>query len=182
MKLTIGRLGVALGLTVCAAGVASAQVTVSLPDTSQNTLMTAIVAEQARVVVPATITFNVANVGNATAAAPASVTVDNIVLASATKQLRVSIRASAANFTPPVALATTWAASDVTWNGATWSNASGTAGTMDSAITREVATCTAGTSSCATTGLVFTLAAKPTVTVSGSHTLSVVWRFESIGS
>lgn len=182
MKTTLGRLVVALGLTVGVTGVASAQVTVSLPDTSQTTLMTAIVAEQARVVVPATVTFNVANVSNATAAAAASVTVDNIVLATATKQLRVSLRASAANFTPPVVGGTTWAASDVTWNGATWSNASGTAGTLDSAITREVATCVAGTSSCATTGLVFTLAAKPTVNVSGNHTLSVIWRFESIGS
>ena len=182
MKLTIGRLGVALGLTVCAAGVASAQVTVSLPDTSQNTLMTAIVAEQARVVVPSTVTFNVANVAVATAASPASVTVDNIVLATPTKQLRILMQASAANFTPPAALATTWAAGDVTWNNPSWSNATGTTGVLSSGSANQIATCAAGVSSCATTGLVFTLAAKPSVNVSGNHTLSVIWRFESIGS
>jgi len=180
MKHSIARLGLAVGLTVGLAGVANAQTTVSLPDTSQTTLMTAIVAEQARVVVPATITFNVANVGAATAAAAASVTVDNIVLASSTKQLKISLQASAANFTPPVAGAVTWAASDVTWNAATWSNGSGTAGTLDAALAREVALCNAGASTCSTTGLVFTLGAKSTVAVSGNHTLTVTWRFESM--
>lgn len=77
MKQSIGRLALGLGLTVAMAGVANAQTTVSLPDISQTTLMTVIVAEQARVVVPATITFNVANVATATAAPAASVTVDD---------------------------------------------------------------------------------------------------------
>jgi hypothetical protein len=45
-----------------------------------------------------------------------------------------------------------------------------------------VATCTADTATCSTTGLVFTLAAKTTVQRSGNHTLSVTWKFESIGS
>lgn len=180
MNHSIARLGLVVGLTLGMAGVANAQVTVGLPDTSQTTLMTAIVAEQARVVVPASITFNVANVGAATPAAAAAVTVDNIVLSSAAKQLKVSLQAQAASFNPPVAGAVTWAASDVTWNAATWSNGSGVTGTLDAATAREVVTCNAGASTCSTTGLVFTLGAKPTVAVSGNHTLTVTWRFESM--
>ncbi len=173
----------ALGTLVLAgAGAAFAQTTVSLPDTSQTTTLTSSVAEQARVTVPAGVTFNVSNVGSSTAASAASVTVSNIVLATATKQLKVSIQANAANFTPPVAGATTWAAGDVTWNAATWTNATGATGTLSNSAYNEVATCDADTASCGTTGLVFTLGAKGTVKRSGNHTLAITWKFESIGT
>lgn len=165
-----------------AAGSAAAQTTVTLPDTSQSTTMTAEVSEQARVTVPAGITFSVDDVSSSTAASAASVTVDNIVLATASKQLKVSVQAAAAGFTPPVALATTWGASDVTWNAATWTNATGASGTLSDAAYNEVATCAADTPSCSTTGLVFTLGAKSTVKRSGNHTLSITWKFESIGT
>jgi hypothetical protein len=46
----------------------------------------------------------------------------------------------------------------------------------------QVATCTAGTAACSTTGLILTLAAKTTVAISGNHTLSMTWKFESIGT
>lgn len=164
------------------AGSAAAQTTVTLPDTSQTTTMTAEVSEQAQVTVPAGITFSVDDVASSTAASAASVTVDNIVLATATKQLKISVQAGAASFTPPVALATTWSASDLSWNAATWTSATGASGTLSDAAYTEVATCAADTASCSTTGLVFTLGAKPTVKRAGNHTLSVTWKFESIGT
>lgn len=167
---------------LAAAGMAHAQTSVTLPDTSQTTTLTANVSEQARVTVPAGVSFNVADVTVATSAAGASVTVDSIVLATATKQLKVSLQANAASFTPPVGGATTWSASDVTWGVAAWTNGTGASGTLSNSTYNEVATCTADAASCSTTGLVFTLAAKPTVRRSGNHTLVVTWKFESIGT
>ena len=169
-------------LVTASAGIAQAQTTVTLPDTSQTTTFTANVSEQARVTVPATITFAITDVSASKAASAASVTIDNIVLATATKQLKLSIQASAANFTPPIVGATTWAAADITWNAATWTNATGSSGTLSSAAYTAVTTCTANAATCSTTGLIFTIAAKPTVTRSGNHTLTATWKVESIGS
>ncbi|MEA2605062.1 MAG: hypothetical protein QOF89_6054 [Acidobacteriota bacterium] len=171
-----------LMLTLAAAGAAVAQTTVALPDTSQTTTLTSIVNEQARVTVPATVSFNVTDVTSSTAASAASVTVSNIVLDTATKQIKVSIQANAASFTPPVAGATTWSATDVTWNAAAWTNATGASGTLSSSAFNSVATCDADAASCSTTGLVFTLGAKGTVKRSRNHTLSITWKFESIGT
>jgi len=161
---------------------AFAQQSVTLTDTSQTTTLTATVSEQARVTVPSGVSFTVGNVAASTAATAASVTVQSIVLATATKQLRVSLQANAAAFTPPVVGATTWSAADVTWNAATWTNATGATGTMSSAAYTAVATCTADAADCSTTGLVFTLGAKSTVKRAGNHSLIVTWKFESIGS
>ncbi|HEX7185277.1 MAG TPA: hypothetical protein VF756_25865 [Thermoanaerobaculia bacterium] len=184
MTLSMTRRMVFLGSAglLLIAGTAAAQTTVTLPDTSQTTTLTASVSEQARVTVPAGITFNVTDVANSTAASSASVTVSNIVLATATKQVKVSIQAGAASFTPSVAGATTWSAGDVTWNAATWTNATGASGSLSNSAYSAVATCDADAASCSTTGLVFTLGAKSTVKRSGNHTLSVTWKFESIGT
>ena len=163
------------------ASIGYAQTSVTLTDTSQTTTLTANVSEQARVTVPSGVTFNVNNVASATAASAASVSVTGIVLATATKQFRVSLQANAASFTAPGG-ATTWSASDVTWNAAAWTNATGTLGTLSSAAYNTVATCAADAADCSTTTLIFTLGAKNTVKRSGNHTLTVVWKFESIGS
>jgi hypothetical protein len=171
----------ALALVLCASA-ASAQTTVSLPDTSQTTALTVNVSEQVRVVVPAGITFNVTDVGSSTAASAASITIDQIVLASATKQLRISAKADASSFTPPAPGDATWSASDVTWNAAAWTAAAGSAGTLSSAAFGTVATCDANTVACATTALILTLGAKTSVQRAGTHTLTVTWKFESIGS
>ena len=178
----IVRTTMTLGLLLAAASTAAAQTTVLLPDTSQTTTLTATVSEQARIQVPAAVNFNVSDVTSATAAPAASVSVSNIALASATKQLKISLQAGAANFTPPVAGAATWSAGDVTWNAATWTNASGTSGTLSNASYGTVATCNADVGSCSTSGLVFTLGANNGVKRSGNHTLTVTWKFESIGS
>ena len=131
--------------------------------------------------VPAGVTFTVTNISGSTAAAAASVTIDNIVLATATKQLKVSVQADAAAFTPPVGGAVTWSASDVSWNAASWTSATGASGTLSNSAYNAVATCTADTASCSSTGIIFTLGAKSTVKRSGSHTLNVTWKLESIG-
>ena len=181
MKRTGWTLVVAFAALVSlVAGAAWAQSTVVLPDTSQQTTLTANVSEQATVTVPAGVTFNVTDVTSATPAAAASVDITNIVLAAATKELKVSLKADAANFTPPVALATTWAASDVSWNAPAWTNATGNASALSSGAFNEVATSDAGVASASTAALVFTLAANGAVQRSGSHTLSVTWKFESI--
>ena len=162
------------------ATVAGAQTTVTLPDTSQTTTLTATVGDQARVTVPAGVSFAVSDIANATAASPATVTVANIVLATASKQLRMSLQAEAAAFTPPVGGATSWAASDVTWAAASWTNATGAAGTLSNSAYNAVATCTADVSTCSTAGLTFTLGANTGVKRSGNHTLVVRWKLESI--
>src|SRR5262249_53881875 len=128
------------------------------------------------------VTFTVNNIANSTPATGASVTVSNIALATATKQLKISIQADDASFTPPVESATTWSASDGTWNAATWTSATGASGTLTGSAFNEVAPCAADSAGCSTTGLVFTLGSKSTVKRSGNHTLSVTWKFEAIGS
>jgi hypothetical protein len=161
---------------------AAAQTTVALPDTSQTTLLTATVSEQARIVVPAGVSFVVSNIANSTASTAATLTVDRIVLSSATKQLRVSVQAASASFTPPAVGAVTWSASDVTWNAASWTRATGVSGALSAVSFTQIATCDAAAADCSTTDLVFTLGAKPTVNRAGAHTLIVTWKFESIGS
>jgi hypothetical protein len=169
-------------LALMLTSVAHAQQSVSLTDTSQTTTLTATVSEQARVTVPAGVSFNVADVTSSTAASAASVNVSNIVLSSATKQLNVSLQANGASFTPPAVGATTWSASDVTWDAPSWTNATGASGTLNSAAYNTVATCAADATDCSTTDLVFTLGAKSAIQRAGSHTLVVTWKFESIGS
>lgn len=171
---------VAVGLILT--GGLYAQTAVTLPDTSQTTEATATVSEQAKVQVPAGVTFTVTDISSSTAAPAASVTVTNIVLATATKQLIVSIQAGAAAFSPSVAEAVTWSASDVSWNAATWTGATGATGTLSEAAYNEVATCAADAAGCNTAGLIFTLAPKTTVQRSGNHTLNLTWKFDSVGA
>ena len=182
MRKVCVRFAIVLGVVLASSSAAFAQVGVTLTDTSQTTTLTANVSEQARVTVPSGVTFSVNNVSASTAASAASVTVTSIVLATATKQLVVSLQANAASFTPPVVGATTWVAGDVTWNAAAWTNATGASGTLSNAAYNTVATCAADASDCSSTALVLTLGAKPTVKRAGNHTLVVTWKFESIGS
>jgi hypothetical protein len=167
---------------------ADAQTAVAIPDMNQTTTLTATVSEQARVTVPAGISFSVDNVNTSTSQGNVAISVQNIALTTATKQLRISLTANAASFTPPEAGATTWVAGDVSWNSGpgggpnAWQNATGSAGTLSSAAYNTVATCNADTTSCSILKLSFTLAAKPAVKRSGAHTLTVTWKFESIGS
>lgn len=167
-------------------GTAAAQSAALLPDTTQTTTLTAAVAEQARVTVPAGITFAVTNVNVATTQGSVAISVQNIVLATATKQLRISLVGNATSFTPPVGGAATWSAADVSWTAGpgsgpnAWQNATGSAGTLSSAAYTTVATCDPDASSCSIAKLTFALAPNPAVKRSGAHTLMVTWRFESM--
>jgi len=173
-----GSLAACFALAMMTAATAAAQ-TVSLPDTSVTTTLTATVSEQATITVPGNISFNVTNITAGTTAT-ASVSVSNIVLANATKQLKVSLQADAASFTPPVVGAATWAPGDVSWNAATWTNATGASGTLSSGAYTAVSTCTADAASCSTNDLTFTLAPNAAVKRSGNHTLVVRWKVEAI--
>lgn len=156
---------------------------VVLPDTSQTTTMTATVSEQCNITVPANFSWDVIDVASDTISDAQAVTITNIVLAAPTKQLKLSIQASAASFTPPGGVGTTWSASDVSWNdGGAWTGGTGATGTLSNAAYNEVATSTAGEAAMSTVGLVFTLADKGTITKSGNHTLLCTWRVESIGA
>ena len=175
-------LATALFAVALAASDAQAQTAVLLPDTSQTTLMTATVSEQARITVPAAVSFTVTNVANSTNASAANVVLDRIELATSTKQLRVSVQAAASSFTAPVVGAVTWSAGDISWNSASWTRSRGASGTLSASSFTQIATCVADAPDCSTTGLVFTLGAKPTVQRSCNHTLVVTWNVESIGS
>jgi hypothetical protein len=181
-------LALVAGIWLMSAVSAGAQTAVTLPNSGQTTTLTAAVAEQVKVTVPAAATFNVTNVSSNTSTGNLTVSAQNIVLTTATKQLRISLIANAAAFMPPVAGATTWSAADVSWTSGPgggpnqWQNAAGSAGTLSSAAYTTVATCNADAGSCSSTGFKLDLAAKPTVKRSGSHTLTVTWKFESIGS
>lgn len=152
---------------------------VTLPDTSQTTTFTANVSEQAVVSVPASITFNVTDVASPTqATSDATVTASTIVLSDG-NALKVEIKANAADFTPPDGGSVTWAASDISWDAATWANGTGSAGQLSSAAFTEVAASSANASSLSTNDLTFTLAAKSSVDRAGSHTLVATWKFSS---
>lgn len=183
MKNVIVRTSMIVGFAALTAAAASAQTTVALPNQTQTTTMTANVSEQARVTVPAGITFNVVNT-SAITNATAAVTVENIALATATKQLQISIAANALAFTPSVASGVTWDSSDVSWTAVAFSNAGvGTAGALAGVGTYNIVqTCAVDVAACSTLALPFSLAAKPTVKNSGNHTLVITWKFASIGT
>ena len=178
MLKNVYRLGAA-ALLVGFAGAANAQVNVPVPDQSQTTTLVAQVAEQVRITVPATVTFNVSNIAAATNTT-ASVTLDNIVLSSATRQLRLLLAADAPAFTPPNVGDTTWAAGAVSWGAGTWTNGVGAAGTLATTFNSVMLGAPAATS-ISNASMPFTLAANTGVSRSGAHTLVVRWRVEGVG-
>ena len=154
-------------------------VEVPLPDTSQTTTLNANCGEQANVTAPTAITFAVSDVSQPTLSTNQAVSATSIVLGSG-KALKVSLQANAANFTPPVGGAITWAASDVSWDAPAWTGGTGSVGTLSSGAFNTVSQSTANAPELSTTALVFTLAAEPTVTSAGTHSLVTTWKFESI--
>jgi hypothetical protein len=176
------RTATIIALSVTTAGLASAQEVVTMPgNASSLTTLTAVVSDQARIYVPSTVTFNVTNIAAATVASGVSFLADNIVLSSASATLNVSLIGNAATFTAPLA-SPTWAVADVSWGLAAFTAGTSAAGTL-AATPVAVFTCAAAVATCGTTGssLVFTLAPKTTVTRSGNHTLTMTWKFASIG-
>jgi hypothetical protein len=172
--------------TSLTAAAAHAQAAVSLPDTGLSTTLTAVVADQAAVSLPGAVAFAVTNVNGSTAVTNQEVTISNIVLATATTQVKLSLQANAATFASPAGAPATYDASDISWSytggGSPWTNGTASDGTLSSAAFNTVATCAAGVTSCSTTRLKFTLAPKAAITRSGLYTLTVTWKIESIGT
>ena len=172
-KITIFLLVVTLVLGV--SGMAGAAV-VTLEDTSQTTTFTATVAEQANVTVPATVPFTVNNVSISTTGT-GDVSATTIVLTNG-NALKISLSGNAASFTAATGGTITWAVGDVSWVAGTWTNGTGTPGTLANGSYIEVAHSNANASSTSST-ITFTLAAKATVDRAGDHTLIATWKFES---
>jgi len=175
------RINKILSLSVAALALATmagaADVEVTLPDTGQSSTLTATVTEQATVNVPAAISFAVSDVSLSTDASATAITVSGIVLDTVTKQLKISIKAATGSFTGS---GTTYSAGDVSWGTSTWTGATATPGTLTTSF-QTLATCTAGVTGCDTTDALFSLAAQP-VTTSGAKTLTLNYKFESIGT
>ena len=165
-----------IGMVSAASGQAT---TVQVPDQSRTSVLTATVGEQCRITVPASISFAVLNVNAATASSPVTVSIDNIVLANATRRLRVLVRAVGINFTPPFVGDSTWASADVSWNAPAWQNGAGFAGVLNSVVFVRMAETLANVPNTNTGSLIFTLAARPTVRRAGNHTLNMTWRVEA---
>jgi hypothetical protein len=160
---------------------ASAQAVVALPDASRTTVMAAIVAEQYQVSAPKGATFHVARTAGRVSASPVAVSVTGITLPAASPPLRLLLMANAPRFTAPPGAAETWSAGDITWNAATWTNGTGSAGVLSDTAYTAVATADEDVASISTTGLTFTLAARPGVRVGGNQTLTATWKIECIG-
>src|SRR5947209_7957477 len=131
MKRTCASLILVGALAMGTVGAASAQTAVTLPNSSQSVTFTANVAEQALINLPTSVSFTVNDVSQGTTS-NAAVTISNIVLATATKQLQVSLQADAASFTPPVASAATWSAGQLSWNASSWTGGSINAAALSS--------------------------------------------------
>lgn len=170
------------GLTLLPAAAVSAQQVVTLPDTSLTTPVTVDVSEQARILVPAGISFNVTDISRPTSSGQVAVLIDQIVLSNGPAQLRVSLRANAASFAPPEPGAASWTAADVSWGVSAWTAATGAAGVLSDTAFTELATCHAPTTECSSGAIVFQLGPRPSVQRSGAHSLDVTWKLESIGS
>lgn len=135
-------------------------------------------AESAEVTVPAAVNFFVYDIGSSTDSSAQSVSATDIGL-DAGHALKISLKADVENFSPPVGGATTWSAGNISWNTASWSNGTGASGTLSNTAYNEVARTNADATSTSTSNLVFTLAAKSTVSRAGEHSLSATWKFES---
>ncbi|MHB1461832.1 MAG: hypothetical protein ACYC1M_11170 [Armatimonadota bacterium] len=184
LKLAIGS-ALLIGLATSAAFAADTDITATAYGLTGTTL-TATVSEQCQIAVPSGVAFAVTDITKDTVSAAQSVAITDIVLASATKQLKLSIEAAAGTFTSTNG-GSTWAPADISWNAATWSGdlaltGTGSAGTaLSNSVYGTVATSAATSSICSSTDLVFTLKSNPLVTRSGAHTLAVTWKVESTG-
>jgi len=187
LRIQVGiTLGVALlyGMVYSAKPAMGASI-LSLPDTSQTSTFSATVGEQINVVVPTIISFGNITIGGnnssvAATSAPQTVSITGATLAAG-KTVKISLEANAANFTDgtgPV-----FAASDVSWNAATWTLGTGALGTLtNTAFTQVAQSVVAPVGTIGTTNLVFTLGVHNFGAVAvqaGPQTLVATWQFQS---
>jgi len=167
------------------ANATSAAVVLTLPDTSQTSTFQATIGQQVSVVVPTTINFGPITIGatnsSVAATSPAqTVTITGISLNNA-KTVQILLEANAANFTDGVG--PVFAATDVSWNAATWTQGTGTAGTLTNTAFTAVGDSVANPSgTVGTTNLIFTLGVHNFGAVAvqaGPQTLVATWEFQS---
>ncbi|MHB9023646.1 MAG: hypothetical protein ACYC7E_05645 [Armatimonadota bacterium] len=137
-------------------------------------------ADSADVTVPVSVAFQVTDISATTTGDPnpARVSFTDAVLAAG-NGLTISVKANAADFTTPGS-GTAIPASKLSWIIAGASNGSGSPGTLDSGAFTTVYQGNAD----ATSGYVdlgWRLAAPPAGVRAGNHTLTITWKFESIG-
>ena len=130
------------------------------------------------VTTPASVSFTVPNVTVSTTGSPSAARVSfTFSLVLPIQVLRVSVRADAATFTSP-ATGTPIPASKLTWTTSNVTNGSGTSGTLSTSYTTLYQANTLQTSGGADVHWV--LGAPGGGIRSGSHTLTVRYRFEAI--
>jgi len=158
--------------------------TLTLPDSTQTSTMQATIREGMTITVPSLIDFGFVTIDGtnksiAVTTAPQTVTLTGIALTGG-KKVKVSLQANSVNFVDGGALL---AAADVSWNAATWTQGTGTAGTLSNAAFNEVGHSNinpAGTVT--TTNLLFTLGVHDFAAAAvqaGPQTLVVTWKVES---
>jgi hypothetical protein len=131
------------------------------------------------VTIPTSVTFVVNNISASTTGAPASFTVSfsNAKLKN-TDALRISVKASAANFTPPNGT-TTIPASNVAWTISSAVGGTGSGGTLSDTQFTQVYQSNVDPSS-GSVQITWRLTGAPAGIRSGTHTLNLTWKLEAI--
>ena len=167
------------GVLVAAMACASAS-PVTLPDSSTTTTVTATVAEQAVVSIPAAISFTVNDINAATAVDVApTVTLTDVVLADGHK-VTVSVNGEAGGFHAPAGGTNTWAASDLSWTAPSTDSGSGSSGTLSGSTPQLVATSGANVGGLVVSSIPFSLASKANIDRAGDHTMTLTWTIASL--
>jgi hypothetical protein len=157
---------------------ASAAAPANLPDESQQTMMSATIFEQAEIVVPDDIWFDVTDVTQVSNIWGPQMSITNISLAPG-NALRVEVKADAEDFTPPPGGSVAWVAGDVSWSANSWTGGTGFAGTLSSAAYTVVAESGANPTELSCSNMAWSLAAKPGCDRAGIHELYATWRVTS---
>jgi hypothetical protein len=150
----------------------------SLPVENEQTEFVATVSEQADLLVPDEILFDVTDVTQDTLGGGVVVSATTCALVNG-NALRIELKADAASFTPATGTSETWDAADVSWDAAAWTGGSGSAGVLSSAAYTKVADGEANAAEVSTAGLSFTLQSNSAIDRAGAYMLTASWRFTS---
>jgi hypothetical protein len=136
-------------------------------------------ADTVRITIPASVTFTVNNISASTTGTPASFTVSfDTAKLKHTDALRISVKANAADFTPPSG-ATKIPASNVTWTTGSAVGGTGSSGTLSFSQYSQVYQSNVDPSS-GSVQITWRLTGAPAGIRSGSHTLSLTWKLEAV--
>ena len=159
---------------------ASVSLTGGVNEHAATSCMVVHVSEQCYLTVPAIIGFQIADSRVDTTSTPVFIALNGIVLARATQQVKLYLKAMTESFVTPVPDAPTWRATDIHWSTGVWQHGAGQEGTLSAASFSQLVRSDAGATSLTTDGFVFTLHANPSVIQAGDHSLQLVWKIESM--